>query len=103
MRAILRIVRDVLSEQFIVGSRKCFQRFLWKGSKKRIAGVRMDNPVMGRPVKIEAYIRHLDKFSQPERGPALKKEGMKRKFEYGFVQPMMQPYVLMKGLAEGKI
>jgi Cdc6-like AAA superfamily ATPase len=59
--------------------------------------------IMKKPVKIEAYIRHLDKFSQPERGPVLRKEGTKRKFEYSFVEPMMQPYVLMKGLAEDKI
>jgi len=51
----------------------------------------------------EAYIRHLDKFSRPERGPVLKKEGQKRKFQYGFVEPMMQPYVLMKGLTDGEI
>jgi Cdc6-like AAA superfamily ATPase len=59
--------------------------------------------IMKRPVKIEAYIRHLDKFSQPERGPVLKRGGTKRKFQYSFVEPMMQPYVLMKGLAEEKI
>jgi Cdc6-like AAA superfamily ATPase len=56
-----------------------------------------------KPVKIEAYIRHLDKFSQVPRGPVLKKDGQKRRFQYSFVEPMMQPYVLMKGLADGKI
>ena len=59
--------------------------------------------IMKKPIKMEAYIRHLDKFSRPERGPVLKKEGQKRKFQYSFVEPMMQPYVLMKGLTEGKI
>lgn len=59
--------------------------------------------ILKKPVKIEAYIRHLDKFSQEERGPVLKKEGKKRRFQYSFVEPMMQPYVLMKGLADGKI
>ncbi|MGH9607781.1 MAG: ATP-binding protein [Terracidiphilus sp.] len=59
--------------------------------------------ILNRQMKIEAYIRHLDKFSQPERGPALKKEGQKRKIQYSFVEPMMQPYVLMKGLSEKKI
>lgn len=59
--------------------------------------------ILDRPVKIEAYISHLDKFSQDERGPVLKKEGQKRRFQYSFVEPMMQPYVLMKGLAEKKI
>jgi hypothetical protein len=59
--------------------------------------------IMNKPVKIEAYIRHLDKFSQDVRGPVLKKEGPKRRFQYSFAEPMMQPYVLMKGLADGKI
>jgi Cdc6-like AAA superfamily ATPase len=59
--------------------------------------------VLKKPAKIEAYIRHLDKFAQPERGPVLKKEGQKRRFQYSFVEPMMQPYVLMKGLADKKI
>ncbi len=59
--------------------------------------------IMKKPVKIEAYIRHLDKFSQVPRGPILKKEGQKRRFQYSFIDPMMQPYVLMKGIAEDKI
>jgi Cdc6-like AAA superfamily ATPase len=52
--------------------------------------------------EIQAYIRHLDKFSQ-SRGPVLKKGGMKRRFQYKFVEPLMQPYVVMKGLSEGLI
>lgn len=59
--------------------------------------------IMKKLVKVEAYIRHLDKFSQAVRGPVLKKEGQKRRFQYSFVEPMMQPYVLMKGLADGRI
>ncbi len=45
----------------------------------------------------------LTSFSQEPRGPVLKKEGQTRRFQYKFVEPMMQPYVLMKGLAEGLI
>ena len=60
--------------------------------------------IMGKPaIKIEAYIRHLDKFTQEPRGPVLKKEGPKRRFQYSFVEPMMQPYVLMKALADKRI
>lgn len=59
--------------------------------------------IMRKPVKIEAYIRHLDKFSQEPRGPVLKKYGQKRRIQYSFAEPMMQPYVLIKGLADGKI
>jgi len=52
--------------------------------------------------EIQAYIRHLDKFSQ-SRGPVLKKSGKKRRFQYKFVEPLMQPYVVMKGLMDGLI
>jgi Cdc6-like AAA superfamily ATPase len=59
--------------------------------------------ILQKPVKIEAYIRHLNKFTLEDRGPVLKKEGQKRRFQYSFMEPMMQPYVLMKGLADKKI
>jgi len=52
--------------------------------------------------EIQAYITHLDKFSQ-SRGPVLRKGGMKRRFQYKFAEPLMQPYVLMKGLSDGLI
>lgn len=52
---------------------------------------------------IQAYIRHLNQFSQESRGPILRKEGRIRRFQYSFVEPMMQPYALMKGLTEGLI
>lgn len=52
---------------------------------------------------IQAYIRHLNQFSQESRGPILKKEGQMLRFQYSFVEPMMQPYALMKGLTEGLI
>jgi Cdc6-like AAA superfamily ATPase len=53
--------------------------------------------------EIQAYIRHLDKFSQDARGPVLRKEGTVRNFRYKFVEPLMQPYVVMKGLSENLI
>jgi Cdc6-like AAA superfamily ATPase len=59
--------------------------------------------IMGESRDIQAYIRHLNKFSQEPRGPILKKEGKMRRFQYRFVEPMMQSYVLMKGLADGLI
>jgi Cdc6-like AAA superfamily ATPase len=52
---------------------------------------------------IQAYIRHLNQFSQEARGPVLRKEGRIRRFQYSFVEPMMQPYALMKGLTDGLI
>lgn len=56
-----------------------------------------------RRCDIQAYIRHLNQFSQEARGPVLRKEGSVRRFQYSFVEPMMQPYALMKGLTDGLI
>ncbi|HXP67878.1 MAG TPA: ATP-binding protein [Candidatus Dormibacteraeota bacterium] len=52
---------------------------------------------------IQAYIRHLGKFCDGSRGPVLKKEGSIRRFQYKFSDPLMQPYVALKGLADGLI
>ena len=38
-----------------------------------------------------------------KRGSVLKKSGVKRRFRYRFTDPLMQPFVIMKGLADGKI
>lgn len=52
-------------------------------------------------IEIQGYIRHLGKFCEQARGPVLEKEGTKRRFQYKFTDPLMQPYVVLKGLAEG--
>jgi hypothetical protein len=51
---------------------------------------------------IPAFGPHLDRLAS-ERGPVLHKDGEKRRFRYRFVNPLMQPYVLMKGLTDGSI
>ena len=65
--------------------------------------VRIPLSVIGKqPYEIQAYISHLDKFST-ERGPILHKGGFKRRFQYRFIEPLMQPYVVLKGLADGLV
>lgn len=58
--------------------------------------------IMGRQYEIPAFGPHLDKLAS-ERGPLLRKEGQPRRFRYRFLNPLMQPYVLMKGLADKSI
>jgi hypothetical protein len=55
--------------------------------------------IIGRPMDIPAYSMHLNALSS-DRGPILKKEGSAKKFRYRFNKPIMQPYVVMKGLAD---
>lgn len=59
--------------------------------------------VLGRPCETAAFAQHLDEFSEAERGPVLQKRGSPRRFRYRFLNPLLQPYVVMKGLSEGLI
>lgn len=56
-----------------------------------------------RYLDIPAFARHLKQFLQPERGSVLQREGEPRRFFYRFSDPIMQPYVILNGLAEGLI
>lgn len=58
--------------------------------------------ILGRKMEIPQFAGHLNAFSS-DRGPVLKKEGVQRKFRYRFTNPLMQPYVLMRGVKEGLI
>jgi hypothetical protein len=54
--------------------------------------------------KVEAFSRHLHAFADEERGPVLRKEliaaGGSR---YRFSNPLLQPYVLLRGVHDGLI
>ncbi|HXB02778.1 MAG TPA: AAA family ATPase [Opitutaceae bacterium] len=50
--------------------------------------------------EIAAFARHLTDFCSKERGPILQKTGHRGRFRYRFINPTMQPYIIMKGLAE---
>lgn len=55
-----------------------------------------------RRIDIPAFGPHLDRLAT-DRGPVLQKVGEKRRFRYRFRNPLMQPYVLMKGVEDGRI
>lgn len=55
--------------------------------------------IMGKPYGIPAFGRHLNDFCEAKRGPILQKTGVKKRFRYRFINPMMEPFVTMKGLA----
>jgi Cdc6-like AAA superfamily ATPase len=50
-----------------------------------------------------SFAQHLDELTEPERGPVLQKRGAPRRFRYRFVNPLLQPYVVMRGLSEGSV
>lgn len=57
--------------------------------------------IMKRKMEIPAFARHLNEFCDPDRGPALIKEGKTQSFEYRFAEPLLRPYVVIRGIAEG--
>ena len=59
--------------------------------------------IMGKTYDIPSFAKHLNAFCDPCRGSVLKKEGVKRKYIYRFNSPLMQPFVVMKGIVDKRI
>lgn len=49
---------------------------------------------------IPSFARHLNAFCNPNRGPALEKSGQPKSFRYKFVNPLLEPLVLMNGISD---
>lgn len=56
--------------------------------------------IMGSEYKIPKFGQHLKKLCEPDRGSILEVTGSARRFRYRFVEPLMQPYVILQGLAD---
>ncbi|MGE0357135.1 MAG: AAA family ATPase [Burkholderiales bacterium] len=59
--------------------------------------------IMGKPYDIPAFSPHLSAFCEEERGPVLKRVGTPKNYRFRFINPLMQPYVIMQGLDTGLI
>lgn len=59
--------------------------------------------ILQKPVKIDVFQQHLKKFITEERGRILLRKGQERAFKFRFRDPMMQPYVIMRGIEEGLV
>ena len=57
--------------------------------------------ILGKAVDIPAFSRHLNHFADANHGPVLEKKGVARRFRFRFTNPMMQPFVILHGLATG--
>ncbi len=56
-----------------------------------------------KEVEIAAFQQHLKKFIAKERGEILVRKGTDRAYRFRFRDPIMQPYVIMKGISEGLV
>jgi hypothetical protein len=59
--------------------------------------------ILKRAYGVEAFARHLHAFCGEDRGPVLRKADLVNRPRFRFRNPLMQPFVLMKGLDEGLI
>jgi ABC-type cobalamin/Fe3+-siderophores transport system ATPase subunit len=59
--------------------------------------------IMGKRYDIPAFSQHLNSFCDDDRGPVLQRTGTARKFRFRFVNPLLQPFVILKGLSDGVV
>lgn len=59
--------------------------------------------MVGKPYEIAAFSRHLSDFCEEDRGYALQRTGVPRRYRFRFKNPLMQPFTIMQGLAHGQI
>jgi Cdc6-like AAA superfamily ATPase len=64
------------------------------------ASVKVPMSSIGKPLEVSAFTNHLNKFASRERGEVLRRVGEGRRFRYRFVNPLMQPFVVMQSLSE---
>lgn len=56
--------------------------------------------ILGREVQIATFNGHLTEFCTEKRGNVLERRGGARAYRYRFSDPLMPPYVVMRGLAD---
>ena len=56
--------------------------------------------VRGRDCKIDTFMRHLNAFTEEKRGAVLTKDSKTGGPRFRFNNPLLQPYVLMRGLTD---
>jgi hypothetical protein len=59
--------------------------------------------ILRKPCKTAAFSRHLERLSSESRGAVLQRYGGAGTARYRFVNPLLQPYVAMRGLSEGLV
>jgi Cdc6-like AAA superfamily ATPase len=57
--------------------------------------------ITGRAQATASFSQHLDELASDDRGPVLQKRGAPRRYRYRFANPLLQPYVVMRGVSDG--
>lgn len=59
--------------------------------------------LMSRVIMVNTYLQHLKKLTEDERGPVFEQIGSERRYRYRFINPLMRPYVIARGLQDRMI
>lgn len=59
--------------------------------------------ILKQSVEVNWFARPLADFASPRRGNILQKNGKLRHYSFRFANPLLQPYVIMKGVQDGQI
>ena len=59
--------------------------------------------IPGKNYQASTFALHMNAFTEAERGRILQRFGTARNYRYRFADPMMQPYVILKGLNDGRL
>jgi Cdc6-like AAA superfamily ATPase len=59
--------------------------------------------ILRKSVQHANFQRHLTEFISDSRGSILARRGKERQYRYRFSDPMMQPYIIIKGIREGMV
>lgn len=59
--------------------------------------------ITGKTYEIPSFAQHLNDFCDVKRGPILQKTGSRRLYRYRFINPLLQPYVIMQGIQSERI
>ena len=59
--------------------------------------------VTGKDYSIATFSQHLNNLCEASHGLVLHRTGDKRRFRFQFTNPLMQPFVLMRAVSEGRI
>lgn len=66
-------------------------------------GAPLNKIIPGKNYQASTFALHMNAFTELDRGNVLQRFGTARNYRYRFADPMMQPYVILKGLQEGRL
>lgn len=59
--------------------------------------------IMGQTYKTPSFSFHIKEMCESDRGPVFRKWEFKKTFRFAFIEPLMQPYIIMMSLSQGLI